>query len=290
MDLPKGDGPIMVTPLRRRMIEDLEIRNRTPNTIRSYVTAVAQFAQHFRQSPEKLGLEEIREYQVHLVRDKAVAVETLNVTVAALRFLYGTTLGVDWAIERIPYAKRPKKLPKILSQAEILRLFNGTVNLKHRTIMMTIYGCAMRRSEVASLRVEDIDSQRMLIHIDSGKGQKDRLVPLAQSLLEALRDYYRAARPGRWLFPGRRPGRPITPDSIARIVKRVAHRSIGKRVTPHTLRHSAATHLLEAGYNVRSVQGVLGHARLSTTDVYSHVTRERITATKSPLDLLEDAR
>jgi site-specific recombinase XerD len=287
---PKGKEPIMVTPLRRRMIEDLEIRNRRPNTIKTYVLAVSRFAQHFGQSPEKLGPEEIREYLVHLVRDKHVAPQSLNVATAALRFLYGTTLSADWEIERIPYAKRPKILPKVLSQAEVLQLLDGTSNVKHRTIMMTIYGGALRRSEVARLRADDIDSQRMLIHINQGKGQKDRLVPLAQALLEALRDYYRVARPARWLFPGNPPDRHITPDSISRFVKRVGRSTIGKTVTSHMLRHAAATHLLEAGYNVRLVQGILGHARLSSTDVYSHVTRQRVTATKSPLELLEDAR
>jgi len=271
------------------MIEDLEIRNRAPNTIRAYVTAVAQFAAHFRRSPELLGPEEIRIYQLHLVREKLVASGTLNITAAALRFLYGTTLEKDWKIERIPYAKTPKKLPKILSQDEVLRLFDATSNIKHRTIMMTIYSAALRRSEVARLRVEDIDSHRMLIHINLGKGRKDRLVTLSETLLEVLRDYYRACRPGDWLFPGNKTNRPITGESIACFVKR-SGRSIGKRVTPHTLRHSAATHLLEAGYNIRSVQGVLGHARISTTDVYSHVTRERITATKRPLALLNDVR
>ena len=279
----------MVTPLRKRMIEDLEIRNRSPNTVKAYVLAVARFAAYFGRSAHLLGLNEIRGYQLHMIRNKRVAVTTLNVTVAALRFLYGTTMEKDWKVESIPYAKAPKKLPKILCQTEVLELFDATSNIKHRTIMMTIYSAALRRSEAARLRVEDIDSRRMRIHVNLGKGRKDRLVTLSEKLLEVLRDYYRACRPGDWLFPGNKTNRPITGDSIARFVKR-AGKSIGKRVTPHTLRHSAATHLLEAGYNIRSVQGMLGHARISTTDVYSHVTRERITATKSPLDLLNDVR
>lgn len=278
-----------MTPLRRRMVEDLEIRNRSPNTIKAYVIAVAQFAAYFGRSPELLGLEDIRSYQIHLIRKKRVSTSTLNITVAAMRFLYCTTLGKDWKIETIPYAKAPKKLPQVLSQNEVLRLFDAISNLKHRAIVMTIYSAALRVSEAASLRMEDIDSQRMLIHVNEGKGRKDRLVPLAEALLDVLRAYYRARRPRDWLFPGKEPDRHITANSIARVVKR-AGRSIGKHVTPHTLRHSSATHLLEAGYNVRSVQGVLGHARISTTDVYSHVTRQRLTATKSPLDLLKDTR
>ncbi len=279
----------MLTPLRKRMIEDLEIRNRSPNTIRTYVIAVAQFAVHFGRSPELLGLEDIRSYQVHLVREKRVSAGTLNITVAALRFLYGTTMGRDWKIESIPYAKAPKKLPKVLSQDTILSLFDAISNRKHRAIVMTIYSAALRVSETAHLRLDDIDSQRMLIHVNEGKGRKDRLVPLSEKLLVILQNYYRVYRPEDWLFPGKKTDRPITAGSIWRLVKK-AGEAIGKRVTPHTLRHSSATHLLEAGYNIRSVQGVLGHARLSTTDVYNHVTRQRITATKSPLDLLNDVR
>jgi integrase/recombinase XerD len=225
-----------MTPLRRRMVEDLEIRNRSPNTIKAYVIAVAQFAAYFGRSPELLGLEDIRSYQIHLIRKKRVSTSTLNITVAAMRFLYCTTLGKDWKIETIPYAKAPKKLPLVLSQNEVLRLFDAISNLKHRAIVMTIYSAALRVSEAASLRMEDIDSQRMLIHVNEGKGRKDRLVPLAEALLDVLRAYYRARRPRDWLFPGKEPDRHITANSIARVVKR-AGRSIGKHVTPHTLRH-----------------------------------------------------
>jgi integrase/recombinase XerD len=280
--------PVM-TPLRQRMIEDLVIRNRTRNTIKAYVHAVSQYALHFGCGPELLDLEDVRSYQLHLMRDKQVPAGTFQITVAALRFLYCTTLGKDWKLGNIPYAKAPKTLPTVLSQAEMLRLFAAISNLKHRAIVMTIYSAALRVSEAAALRVEDIDSQRMLIHVNQGKGRKDRLVPLSERLVVVLRDYYRACRPRGWLFPGPDGDRPITAGTIGRVVKR-AGTSLGKRVTPHTLRHSSATHLLEAGYNIRSVQGVLGHARLTTTDVYSHVTRQRLTATKSPLDLLNDVR
>jgi site-specific recombinase XerD len=170
-----------------------------------------------------------------------------------------------------------------------LRLFDEISNLKHRAVVMTIYSAALRISEAVHLRVEDIDSQRMLIHVNLGKGRKDRLVPLSERLLEILRDYYRAYRPQDWLFPGRELERPIDRTTIGRVLSR-AGKSIGKRVTPHLLRHSSATHLLEAGYNIRTVQGVLGHARIRTTDVYSHVTRQRLTATRSPLDLIDNVR
>ncbi len=276
-----------MTPLRNRMIEDMQIRGLTENTIKTYVFAVAKFARHFGRSPELLGAEEIRAYQIHLVRERKVSYPTLNIAVAALHFLYGTTLERRQLVERIPFAKTPKKLPTILSQAEVLGLFEATTNQKHHVILETLYGGALRVSEAARLRLRDIDSQRMLIHVDQGKGGKDRIVPLSEKLLADLRDYWRSYRPDHWLFPGQDPASPISPKSIRNVVRR-AGAAIGKHVTPHTLRHSSATHLLEAGYDIRSVQGVLGHARLSTTDIYSHVTRNRLTATKSPLDLLDD--
>jgi site-specific recombinase XerD len=276
-----------MTPLRQRMIEDLRIRGLSHNTIEAYVGSVARFARYFGRSPEVLGKEHIRAFLVHLVAEKKFGFSTLNVYTSALRFLYNVTLARGWDIKDIPCAKTPKRLPAILTQDEVLRLFAGIANLKHRVLVMTTYAAGLRASEVVRLRVCDIDSRRMLIHVEQGKGGRDRLVPLSAALLEQLREYYRVYRPEHWLFTYRK--RHLTTRSIQRIVNDASQAVLGKRVSSHVLRHSCATHLLEAGVNVRIVQGFLGHHRLSTTDRYSHVTREQITATKSPLDLIADA-
>jgi integrase/recombinase XerD len=278
-----------MTPLRQRMIEDLRIRGRSKNTIDSYVGAVARFARHFGRSPEQLGKEDVRRFQVHLAVERKVSTSTLNIYTSALRFLYTITLGKDWDIKTIPYAKTPQKVPTVLRQDEVLCLFAAIANLKQRVMAMTIYAAGLRISEVACLRLCDIDSARMLIHVRQGKGGKDRLVPLSKALLTPLREYYLAYRPEHWLFPGQDPQRHINARSIHRVLAKAGRVSIGRSINPHVLRHSCATHLLEAGVNIRVVQGFLGHRRISTTDRYSHVTREQITATKSPLDLIAEA-
>ena len=274
-----------MTPLRQRMIEDLRIRGLAQNTIDSYVGAVERFARYFRRSPAELDREHIRTFQVHLVCDRHLSTATLNCYTSALRFLYTVTLGKDWDVRAIPCAKTPKRIPEVLHQDEVLRLFAGITNIKHRVIAMTIYAAGLRVSEVAHLQIADIDSKRMLIHVRQGKGAKDRLVPL----LTPLREYYRSYRPGLWLFPGQRPGTHINSRSIHRLLLRPAVVALGRPINPHVLRHSCATRMLEAGVNIRVVQGFLGHRWLSTTDRYSHVSREHITATKSPLDLIADA-
>ena len=278
-----------MTPLRQRMIEDLRIRGLSQHTIDTYVGAVARFARYFGRCPKALGKEHIRAFQVHLVCEKKVTFGTLNVYTSALRFLYNVTLGNDWNVAAIPYAKTPRRLPKVLTQDEMLRLFAGIPNLKHRAIVMTTYAAGLRVSEVARLRICDIDSRRMLIHIEQGKGARDRLVSLSPALLVVLRNYYRCYRPEHWLFMGQDRKRHLNCRTIYRIVTKTSHRVLGKSINPHALRHSCATHLLEVGVNIRVVQGFLGHRWLSTTDRYSHVSREQITATKSPLDLITDA-
>lgn len=278
-----------MTPLRQRMIEDLQIRNYSDATVEVYIRSVAQFSKHFGKSPDALGLEDIRKYQVYLIREKKVSYSTLNIIVAALRFLYKTTLNRKWNVRMIPYARKPKKLPKVLSQEEVISVLDALSNIKHLAMVMTMYAVGLRVSEVAALRLEDIDSTRMLIHVHQGKGKKDRLVPLSEKLLQTLREYYSATKPRGWLFPGQNPQEHINRATINLIVKRAGLSAIGKRISPHTFRHSNATHLLEAGVNIRIVQGLLGHKRLSTTDVYSHVTRRRVTATKTPLDMLDSA-
>lgn len=278
-----------MTPLRQRMIEDLRIRGLSQNTIDSYVGAVGRFARFFDRSPADLDREHIRTFQVHLVCDRHISSATLNCYTSALRFLYTVTLGKDWDVRAIAGAKTPKRVPEVLHQDEVLRLFAGITNLKHRAMAMTIYAAGLRVSEVAHLQLADIDSKRMLIHVRQGKGAKDRLVPLSPALLAPLREYYRRYQPEHWLFPGQIPGLPINSRSVHRVLTKAAVTALGRPVSPHVLRHSCATHMLEAGVSIRVVQGFLGHRRLSTTDRYSHVSREQITATKSPLDLIADA-
>jgi len=275
-----------MTLLRQRMIEDLRIRNYSPRTVDVYVSRVARYAEHYGRSPATLGPEDIRAYQVYLL-EKGTSWGQFNQTVCALRFFYRVTLKRPWAIEHLPYGKKPKRLPVVLSQEEVLRFLSAVSSAVCRTALTTAYAAGLRVSEVAALRVEDIDSARMLIHVEQGKGDKARLVPLSEVLLAMLRVYWRRYRPDPWLFPGR--GRPthINPRSLTRACStaRKAAR-LSKAVTPHTLRHSFATHLLEAGTDIRTLQALLGHAQISTTAIYTHVQRRLITATRSPLDLI----
>lgn len=278
-----------MTPLRTRMIQDLRIRNYAPTTIKSYTKRVAAFARFFGRSPEFLGLEEIRTYQVHLVEDRKVAWGTLNFTVCALRFLYRVTLGRDWMVERIPYAKREAKLPIVLSQQEVARLLRAAANHKHRTMLMAAYGCGLRCSEVVSLRIRDIDSQRMVLRVSKGKGRRDRYVPLGCRLLEALRVYWRVSRPVDYFFPGQAGSGPIKTRTLAKICAGARTKArLPESVTMHTLRHCFATHHLEAGTDLRTLQVILGHKCLKTTAIYLHVSTARIRDARSPLDFLDD--
>lgn len=275
-----------MTPLRRRMIEDLTLRNRSPRTIESYTEQVARFARYFGRSPEDLGPEEVRTYLLYLVQERKVAWGTFNQAVCALRFLYNVTLERNYPREYIPFGKRPKRLPVVLSQEETAQLLACVENLKHRTLLTTLYACGLRVTEGTRLRPADIDSQRMLVHVH-GKGQKDRVVPLSPVLLEHLRTWWRETRPKEWLFPGQSNRGPLTVHSAQKSCKEAAQKAgLKKRVSPHTLRHSYATHLFEAGVDLRIIQKLLGHACLSTTLVYTHVSRPQLLATPSPLDLL----
>jgi integrase/recombinase XerD len=276
-----------MTPLRQRMIEDMRVRNLSPNTQQLYIDRVAKFAQYFGKSPELLGPEDIRTYQVYLINQKRASSSMLQQTVCALRFLYRNTLGKEWTLQYIPFPKQEKKLPVVLSQDEISRFFESLPNLKHRAFLMTAYATGLRVSEVASLRVADIDSQRMMIRIEQGKGWKDRYVMLSPNLLEVLRAYWKVARPKDWLFPGRPPIRPITRECIHQVcVKAAAVAGLTKRVSVRALRHAFATHLLESGANIRVIQILLGHRSLRTTARYTHVSAATICSTCSPLDLL----
>lgn len=276
-----------MTPLRQRMIEDLKVRNYSPRTIKHYTGHVAAFARYYGKSPDQLGPGHIRGYQVYLINERKVSWSSFNNAVCALRFFYRVTLKKDWMIEHLPYGKRPKRLPVVLSQEEVQRLFAAMPNLTYRVILMTAYSAGLRVSEVARLKVEDLDRARRLIRVCQGKGRKDRYVPLADVLLDVLGGYAKIGEPAQWLFPGQNPGHYLSTRTIGRACI-YAGRAAGipKHVTMHTLRHSFATHLLENGTDLCTIQKLLGHARLDTTTIYTHVTEARIRSTKSPLDLL----
>ena len=254
-----------ISPLRRRMVEDMTVRNLSPATQRSYLYAVAKFSRFFGKSPERLELEDVRTYQVHLA-SQGIAWATLNQTVAALRFFYGVTLGRPEIPERIAYAREPRRLPVVLSADEVVRFLEAVPSLKSRTALTTAYAAGLRVSEVVALKVADIDSGRMLIRVEQGKGGKDRYVMLSAQLLAILRTYWRLAKPRHWLFPGRDEERPID-QTVLHAACRSACEAAGltKHVTVHTLRHSFATHLLESGADIRIIQVLLGHTNISTT-------------------------
>jgi integrase/recombinase XerD len=277
-----------MTPLRRRMIQDMQLRNFAPGTLSVYVNCVARFARHFARSPELLGPDEVRTYLLHLIEQRRSSWSYYNQNLQALRFLYNVTLGRDWVLKHLVCPKRPKRLPVVLSGEELVRFFTAIDGLKHRALLMTAYAAGLRVSEVAALRVEDIDSQRMVIRVSQGKGSKDRYVMLSPRLLDLLRTYWKAARPRVWLFPGASADRPITTSAVRKACQRAREAAgLGKHVTVHTLRHSFATHLLEAGTDLRTIQVLLGHHSPRTTAVYTHVSPAAVRETISPLDRLE---
>lgn len=282
-----------MTPLRQRMMEDMRLRNLSPHTVDAYVLAVKQFARHFGQSPEQLSGEQVRQYLIHLVQEKHASFSRYNLARCALQFLYRVTLGRDERFAKLPCARDRKRLPTVLSADELRRLFEVAAHHpRHEALLMTLYGAGLRISEALRLKPADIDGRRMLIHVRGGKGNKDRMVKLSAQLLAALRDAWRRARPagdpGIWIFPqSGDPGRAMESGTAQRIVSRAARRAgIAKRVTPHTLRHSYATHLLDAGVDLRTIQLLLGHTNLKTTSLYMHVSQARLRAAASPLDLL----
>ena len=276
-----------ISHLRRRMIEDMTVRNLSPATQASYITAVRKFSRHYRRSPEHLGIEDVRSYQVHLVGN-AIAWASLNQTVSALRFFYGVTLGRKDLPERIPYARRPKTLPVVLSAAEVARMIEAVDAPVCRTALATVYATGLRTAEVLSLRIEHIESARGLIRVEQGKGRKDRYVMLSAALLATLRAYWKIARPRRWLFTWPDGQGPINATTLNKACMRAALVArIGKPVTVKTLRHCFATHLLEQGTDIRVIQALLGHAQLSTTARYTKVSTHLIAATRSPLDRLD---
>jgi site-specific recombinase XerD len=269
------------------MIEDMKVRNFSPHSIRAYVDRVAGFAKHFGKSPERLGPDDVRAYLLFLIEEKRLSWAYYGQAICALRFLYRVTLGKDWVVEGVVSPRKETKLPVVLSPAEVTQFLQAVTSLKHRAILMTAYAAGLRVSEVVGLRVDDIDSKRMVIYIRQGKGRKDRAIMLSPRLLEVLRAYWKAARPDHWLFPGQIPGRPVTDVTVYRACVQAADAAgLGKHVTVHTLRHSFATHLLESGTNLRTIQVLLGHRSLRTTAVYTHVSVASLEATQSPLDRL----
>jgi integrase/recombinase XerD len=278
-----------MTPLRQRMLQDMGIRNLALNTQLAYVQQIRAFARHFDCSPEALGPEQVRAYQVHLLEERKLAAGSLSVVAAALRFLYKITLRRPWNDDDIPCPKRPLKLPIVLSPEEVVRFLACVASTKHRAILTTIYASGLRVSEAVALRPADIDSARMVLRVDQGKGRKDRYVMLSPRLLEVLRDYWRIERPKPWLFPGDGAGRHITKNAVEQACQK-AHRAVGidKPVTPHSLRHAFATHLLESGTDVRRIQLLLGHRSLATTSRYLKVATSSLVSTVSPFDQLPD--
>jgi site-specific recombinase XerD len=279
---------LSMSPLRRRMIEDMQIRNLTLNTQRVYVEQVVRFTRRFRKSPEHLGPAEIRTYLLYLANDKRLAASSIIVTVSALRFFYTVTLKRPWVVEDdIPAGKQAKKLPVVLSQDEVARFLAAIGNLKHRVILTVCYATGLRISEAVRLTPGAIDSKRMVIRVEQGKGRKDRYVMLPPRLLDVLRDYWQRTHPGAWLFPGDRPDRPVCPLTINRTCRKVRSLcGIGKPIGPHSLRHAFAVHLLEAGTDLRTIQLLLGHRNLSTTAQYLLIANSKVCATVSPLESL----
>ncbi len=272
------------------MDRELRIRGFAENTRKCYLEKMKCFVRHFMQPPDQLTAEDVKQYQLFLTKDRRVKWGTFNVHVCAIRFFYREVLRVEWNVEHIPYQRTGKRLPEILSGAEVIALLGAAGNLKHHAILMTLYAAGLRVSEAAHLRLSDIDSQRMMIRVDQGKGRKDRDVMLSTKLLETLRRYWLENRPDPWLFPGQDPSLPLTRGSIEKFFARARQNAgIRKRISPHSLRHSFATHLLERGVNLRVIQRLLGHRSLRSTEIYTHVAETYVRDTKSPLDdLLPD--
>ncbi len=280
-----------MTQLRKRMLEELQRRNYSPSTVRAYLYAVEEFARYFGKSPDKLNQEQLRQYQLHLLHDRKLTIGTIVGRIAALRFFFVRVLRRPYRQIDLIYPKRPERLPTVLSQEEVAQLLDSANNLLDYAMLMTLYATGMRRAELIRLKIEDIDSQRMIIHIRQGKGNRDRDVPLTPKLLKTLREYWRWMKPKTYLFPGMvhnwRADKPITPKCVWSAVQDAAKRAgIKKRVSPHTLRHSWATHLLENGADLRAIQMLLGHVDLETTAVYLHLSRRHLQAVVNPVETM----
>jgi integrase/recombinase XerD len=275
-----------ISPLRQRMIDDMTMRNLSPNTQETYIRAVAQFTAFHRRSPDKLGVEHLREYHLHLVA-RGLTANSICVKMGALRYFYRTTLRRPDIAAEISMPRRPDHLPTVLAPEEVERLLKAVGDLKLRTALTTIYSAGLRISEALRLTAHDIDSARMVICVRQGKGSKDRYTVLSKQLLGILRDYWQRTRPSHWLFPGRNPSRPLTKRALQLACRRAAEAAgLSKSVTVHTLRHSFATHLLEQGVDIRVIQDLLGHRHIKTTVGYARVAIDMIRQVQSPLEFL----
>ncbi len=274
--------------LHDQMRDDLLLKAYSPHTQNSYLRCARHFASHYMRSPQEMGEKEVRDFLLHLIRDRKASPATQDMYVNALKFLYTVTLKRPEVVKDISHPKRPQTLPVILSPNEVLRIFAAIRSVKYKAIIATAYAAGLRISEVCGLRIADIDSQRRRIHVRSGKGKKDRYVMLGDSLLTLLRQYYKVARPkGEYLFPGQKPHRPICTTSVSLVLRKVIRETgFTKRVTMHTLRHCFATHLLEAGTDIRILQVLLGHSSIRTTLRYTHITDRLVQKLVSPLDII----
>jgi integrase/recombinase XerD len=281
-----------MTPLRQRMIEELQRRNYSQATIESYVFSVKDFAEHFHKSPALLGAEEIRQYQLYLINDRKLSAQTIMVRMTALRFFYWKVLKRrDLWFDDIPMPKRTKKNPVVLSPAEIIRLIEAASSLMHRTILILLYATGIRRAELSRLKVRDLDSQRMVIRIQQGKGGRDRDIPMTSSVLEVLKRYWLHARPTVYLFPSPRNAneaeKPISSKTVWNVVHEAAVRAgLTKRIGPHSFRHSFATHHIEGGTDLAVLQSLLGHADIKDTVIYVHLSQRKMREAVNPLDRL----
>jgi integrase/recombinase XerD len=273
-----------ISPLRRRMIEDMTIRKLAPKTQHDYVQRVKDFAAFLNRSPATASKEDVRRYQLHLASSGAHTPK-INGTVSALRFFFDVTLDRADLAKQAAFVHEPRKLPVVLSPEEVARLLEAAPSIKYKAALSVAYGAGLRVSEVVALKVSDVDSKRMMLRVEQGKGRKDRHAMLSPQLLELLRDWYRVAWPQGWLFPGRDRVNPMTPRQLRRGCEAAAQAAkINKRVTPHTLRHSFATHLLEQNIDIRVIQVLLGHAKLDTTALYTRVATNTLRQVMSPLD------
>jgi integrase/recombinase XerD len=274
-----------MTPLRQRFIEDLQLRNRSPKTIEAYVFHLKEFARYFGQSPDQLGAEQVHRYLLYLLHEKKASWAQYNQAVSALRFFYQVTCPSEVVVSRLPYGKRPKRLMPVRAREEVARFLGGARSPVVAMLLRTIYAAGLRLSEALALTAEHVDSRRLLLRV-LGKGQKERVIPLSPQLLAELRAYWLKVRPQRWLFPGKDKGRPLCASSVQRACQKICREQGLPRITAHTLRHCYATHLLESGTDLRTIQALLGHYRVGTTALYTHVTLAGLRQVQSPLDQL----
>lgn len=277
-----------MSPLRQRMLAELKLKGREPNTHTAYIDAVARFAAYFDKSPDQLGKEDVRRYLLYLIEERHLVESSVNVAYWALRFFYDHVAGKKGLIDDVSHPTDTKKLPAVLNQDELDQFFAVIKNVKHEAMLMVALDAGLRASEVVKLKIEDIDSQRMLIRVQRSKGKKDRYVNLSTQLLQLLREYWLVRRPKEWLFPGRYPDRHMCACSLSNQCRDYRHRAkMRKAVTPHMLRHTFATMLLDAGVNIRKIQILLGHRSLKTTARYTHVSTQSLRTTTTPLQLMQ---